>query len=119
MTKVGKHKKKIIILILLVLIVIYTLWSNLTVGTTYYKVSSGKLPKSFDNFKIAHVSDLHNAEYGKNNAKLLRILESEKVDIIVITGDLIDSKRTNIDIAVDFVKKSDGYCTLLLCDRQP
>lgn len=106
MKSVIKRKKKLIILIILALLVIYTLWSNLTVGTTYYKVSSDKLPDAFDNFKIAHVSDLHNAEYGKNNARLQRILESEKPDIIVITGDLVDSKRTDIDMAVDFVKKA-------------
>jgi len=84
----------------------YTAWGNLTVGTTYYDLSFKNLPGTFDGFKIAQISDLHNAEFGKSNSKIISILKSEKPDIISITGDLVDSNRTDIDVAVNFAEEA-------------
>jgi uncharacterized protein len=39
--------------------------------------------------KIAHLSDLHTYGIGQREQKMLAILEQEKPDLIVITGDLI------------------------------
>ena len=39
--------------------------------------------------KIAHLSDLHTYGIGRREQKMLAILEQEKPDLIVITGDLI------------------------------
>lgn len=91
---------------LLMLLSLYTIWGNFTVGTTYYDVYSEKLPDSFDEFKIAQISDLHNREFGEKNLKIIKILKAERPDIIVITGDLVDSSRANIDIAMTFVKQA-------------
>ena len=57
-------------------------------------------------FRIAQVSDLHNAEFGENNAELLKLLSESKPDIIVITGDLIDASHTDAGIALGFVQES-------------
>jgi len=65
-----------------------------------------RLPNSFSGLRIAHVSDLHNAGFGRGNSKLLMKLKAEKPDIIVITGDLADSRRTDIDTAVGFAKEA-------------
>ncbi len=54
--------------------------------TTRYKIISRKLPTAFDGFKIAHVSDLHNREFGN---ELIRAVAEEKPNIIAITGDII------------------------------
>ena len=35
------------------------------------QVKSADLPQSFEGYRIAHVSDLHNTEFGKNNKKLI------------------------------------------------
>lgn len=69
-------------------------------------LSSGRLPASFSGFRIAHVSDLHNAEFGAVNSILLRLLKDSRPDIIVITGDLIDSHRTDVEIALHFAQGS-------------
>jgi uncharacterized protein len=41
--------------------------------------------------KIAHLSDLHTYGIGRREKKMLAILEQEKPDLIVITGDLISA----------------------------
>ena len=69
-------------------------------------ISSSRIPTSFSNFRIAQVSDLHNAEFGEKNSKLLKMLSENTPDIIVITGDLVDSRHTNMDIALDFAKEA-------------
>ena len=71
-----------------------------------YTISSQRLPTAFDGFRIAQVSDLHNAEMGENNEKLLTTLHETKPDIIVLTGDLIDSRKTKVDVALNFAENA-------------
>ncbi len=68
-------------------------------------IESKILPKSFNGYRIIHVSDLHNTEFGEENCRLLGVIASAKPDLIVITGDIIDSRRTRIEIAVNFAEK--------------
>ena len=105
-TKKSKRIVWAIVLILLAVLGAVTIWENLTVGTTYYTILSDRLPASFDGYTIAQISDLHNAEFGQDNSDLVRILEKESPDIIVITGDLVDSNHTDIDTALSFVRQA-------------
>lgn len=84
----------------------WTLWANTALTVTPVTVSSRRVPAGFDRFRIAHLSDLHNAEFGKHNKKLLDLLEKIGPDIIVITGDLVDRRRPNLKIALDFVNEA-------------
>lgn len=103
-----KKKRTLIILaalaVVLLTLIIWVIWSNVTLQLSTYTVNSEILPQNFDGFRIAHVSDLHNAEFGDGNEKLLKLLHESDPDIIAITGDIIDSART--DAAVDFVKEA-------------
>lgn len=101
-------KKKhifVIKLMLLFILVVWTIWGNVTVGITRYTVTSNRLPHSFDGYKIAVVSDLHNAQFGNNNSQLVEKIKKEHPDIIAITGDLVDSNRTDIEIAIQLVSR--------------
>jgi len=40
--------------------------------------------------KIAHVSDLHTSGLGRREQQLLRLLEAEQPDVILITGDTLN-----------------------------
>lgn len=71
-----------------------------------YRISDSSLPDGFSGFRIAQVSDLHNTEFGENNEKLLTLLEDSEPDIIVFTGDMIDSRHTDVDIAVSFAEEA-------------
>ena len=102
------NKKRIIALAvvaaILLALIIWTAWGNTALELNAYTISSERLPEAFDGYRIAHVSDLHNAEMGKSNEKLLDMLREAKPDIIAITGDIIDSRNTDIDIALQFTK---------------
>ena len=107
--KTRKPKKLFVLLCaltVLLTLVIWTVWGNtaLMVNTTI--VSSDRIPAGFSGYRIAQVSDLHNAEFGTGNIKLLQIISENAPDIIVITGDLVDMNHTNIDVALDFAKNA-------------
>lgn len=93
------------LLLILSFLTVWTIWENLTVGTTYYHIESERIPRAFDGYKIAVVSDLHNAEFGKENSQIIKIIEKAKPDMIAITGDFVDSKRLDIDVAITLVQK--------------
>lgn len=91
-----KLSKIHVILIAFALLIIYIacgLYADLK--TTTYDLSSNKLPKSFDGFKIANISDLHCSYFGENQEDLIEAIKEYNPDIIVLTGDIID--ENNID----------------------
>ena len=90
----------------LLFFVIWIFWSNTALELNTYTISSPNLPESFEGYRIAHVSDLHNAEMGEDNEKLLTMLRDAQPDLIAITGDLIDSRNTNVEIALNFVREA-------------
>ena len=77
-------------------------WSNKALEINEHKVMNNQIPESFSGFRIAQVSDLHNAEFGNRNENIRGMLSQCDPDIIVLTGDLIDSRHTDIEIALDF-----------------
>ena len=95
----------IIVAIILVLVV-WIRWGNTALEINEYKIVSNSVPQNFHGFRIAQVSDLHNAEFGEGNSKLLELLSQTEPDIIVLTGDLIDSRQTNIKIALAFAQEA-------------
>ena len=105
----AKRKKFIFLAVaaaVFVALVIWIAWGNTALELNTYTISSSKLPQSFDGYRIAHVSDLHNTEMGKDNEKLLTMLRDADPDMIAITGDLIDSRDTDIEIALQFVREA-------------
>ena len=101
-------KKRIIVFAVVATIllglIIWTAWGNTALELNHYTISSDRLTEAFDGYRIAHVSDLHNTEMGKDNEKLLDMLQEADPDIIAITGDIIDSRNTDIDVALQFTK---------------
>ena len=105
-----KIKKKHIIMLaivtVLILLIIWIAYGNTDLEIYKYNVKSEDIPSEFDNFRIVQISDLHNAEFGENNEKLLLMLKQADADIIAITGDMIDSRNTDIDVAISFAQKA-------------
>ena len=104
-----KKPKKIIlpcVLLILALLIVWTLWGNTALQVSEYHIVSDRIPRGFDGFRIAQISDLHNTEFGEGNNELIERLSRTEPDIIVLTGDLIDSRKTDIDIALDFVRQA-------------
>ena len=101
-----KHLKLCVISSIFFALLVYLIWGNTALTVSNIKISSSRIPIAFSGFRIAQVSDLHNAEFGKDNRKLLELLSESKPDIIAITGDLVDAGHTDIGVALDFAKEA-------------
>lgn len=103
-------KKKIIIFsvvaVLLLGFIAWMIWGNTAITVTEFRVENGDLPENFSGFRICQVSDLHNAEFGENNKRLIDAINNAEPDIIVLTGDLVDRSKTDIDVAVCFAEQA-------------
>ncbi len=107
--KTRKPKKQFVLLCaltVLLALIIWTAWGNTALMVNTITVSSDRIPAGFSGYRIAQVSDLHNAEFGTENSKLLQTISDSTPNIIVITGDLIDMNHTSIDTALDFAKNA-------------
>jgi len=93
---------KILIFFTILIAVAFLAWQNNGIVTTRKSFSNKKLPYSFNGFKIVHISDFHNKNF---HGRLTNKIKAENPDIIVITGDLIDRRKTNLKIATEFVKE--------------
>lgn len=100
------HKKILILILIIIILIPFCLYQNKHLVITTYTYESEKLGADLDGYRIVQISDLHNAEFGKENKKLLETIRSCSPDIIVITGDLVDSNHTNVERAVTFVKEA-------------
>ena len=99
-----QNKKTVLMLSVLVILClgIWTLWGNNALEVNEYEIVSDRIPEAFTGFRIAQVSDLHNKDFGEGDGKLLTLLSQINPDIIVVTGDLIDSRQTDLDVALEF-----------------
>ncbi|MEE1066479.1 MAG: metallophosphoesterase [Acutalibacteraceae bacterium] len=89
--------------VVLIGLVVWVAWGNTALELNTYTITSFRLPENFDGYRIAHISDLHNVQMGEDNGNILSILRQADPDIIAITGDLIDSLNTSLEIALQFV----------------
>ena len=98
------NKKTVLIVSVLVILClgIWTIWGNIALEVNEYEIVSDRIPEAFAGFRIAQVSDLHNKDFGEGYGQLLTLLSEINPDIIVVTGDLIDSRRTDLDVALEF-----------------
>lgn len=94
-----KNNKKIIILtIIILLIVIFLILDYISCNTikeSYYTIESSKIPKEFSNYKIVQLSDLHNKYYGENGERLVDKIKKINPNLIVITGDMVNTGDTD------------------------
>lgn len=85
---------------------LFLLIQNNHIVITQINYKNQEIPKSFDGFTIAHISDLHNKKFLFNQSQLINKTKKSNPDIIVITGDFIDSRRTNLENSMKFVREA-------------
>ena len=106
--KSSKNFKIFILCLFCVVIVFlgYNIIQNQRFEVNEITIKCETLPEDFQGYKIVQVSDLHNTEFGEKNSALLSAIKEQSPDIIVVTGDIVDSRRTNVQIARDFVNNA-------------
>lgn len=105
-----KYIKSAIVLLIVIALLLFCSYQNRHLETTYYTYKAEHLDAEFDGYRIVQISDLHNAKFGKNNQKLVDRIRECEPDMIVLTGDLVDSNHTNVDRAVQFVDEIVKIC---------
>lgn len=79
----------------IVLCIVFSLWQNNALTVTNYRAESNK-PLPQDRLRIVQLSDLHNKWFGNGQARLLTEIRAQTPDLIVCTGDMVDSRRTDL-----------------------
>ncbi len=88
----------------MVFAVIFCLLQNSILSVSEYFYESAKVPAEFDGYRIVQISDLHNAAFGRNNSRLLEKIKELEPDMVVLTGDLVDSSHTDLETAIAFAE---------------
>ena len=105
-----KYIKSAIVLLIVIVLLLFCNFQNKHLETTHYTYEAEQLGVDLDGYRIVQISDLHNAKFGKNNQKLVDRIRECAPDMIVLTGDLVDSNHTNVDRAVQFVNEIVKIC---------
>lgn len=106
--KVRRKKKWKIkyILPIIVGLALFLFWQNNHIVLSEYEYENRELPRAFHGYKILHISDLHNKSFGKGQSYLIKEIEDLDPDIILVTGDLIDRKKYDLEIAMTFINRA-------------
>lgn len=90
---------------MLVILLAFAYVQNNWLEVSHYAYKSPEVPQEFVGFRVGQISDFHNATFGKDNERLLAKIQELEPDIVVLTGDFVDSGHTNIVLSLAFAEK--------------
>lgn len=101
-TKRKKRRALLLAFIIIALLAAELTWSNFAITVSRYEVRS---EKAEGNIRIVALSDLHCRELGSGNRRLLKKIEEEQPDIIVLAGDIFgcDANEKQVERTLAFV----------------
>lgn len=94
------------ILVAWLVLITWIIWGNGALTVEEIVITSKRIPTPFTGFRMVQVSDLHHCSFGEDNQTLLDMIQKAKPDIIVLTGDFVDSRHTDLAVALAFAKQS-------------
>jgi predicted MPP superfamily phosphohydrolase len=94
--------ERLTVLVALFLLVVGLYLGNKLIRISKYEIKSDKIPKEFNNFKIVHLSDFHSNSFIGNTTKIVKKIDDQKPNIVVMTGDMVNK----------YDKKFDGFLEL-------
>ncbi|WP_028562938.1 metallophosphoesterase [Paenibacillus pinihumi] len=102
----SKMIKRILwIAVFVVLAAGFLIFENNALTVTNFNISSAKLPKGAENYTIVQLSDLHSKSFGNGQQRLVSKVQTQHPNLIVITGDLVDSKRYDEETSLTLMKE--------------
>lgn len=112
--KYIKKFKWLLLFCILLSVYIIIGFTRTELEVTEYTYSSTKLPREFDGYKIVHLSDLHHKNFGENQSELIELIKAQEPDLILLTGDIVDKKHTDMSSVENLFKGIEGlapvYC---------
>lgn len=73
---------------------------NFFLKTENYTINSPRIAKSF---KAVLLADLHSASFGKKNEKLIRMIDKESPDLILMAGDMVVKNGKKLCVTKEFL----------------
>jgi predicted MPP superfamily phosphohydrolase len=95
--KKRRHRWPLIAGLLVLLLFVLLLDSRYRLVTSRYELSFASLPQGFDGFRIVSLSDLHGAEFGEENRRLVEKVLALEPDVVFLTGDFVDRNTEKLD----------------------
>jgi hypothetical protein len=92
MSKKQKSKKVYIRIAIPIILILLMLWSWVPVTE---RISLDLIDGDSEEIRIALITDLHSCYYGKNQNWLVRRIEKEKPDIVILGGDILDNRLSD------------------------
>ena len=108
MKKLSKKQKITAVLLTLVFLIpfsVYCTYQNNMLTVSEYEIADERLPESFDGFTVVQISDFHNPRSDFLKESVLEETKRLSPDIIVLTGDFIDSRRPKPEISLEFAEE--------------
>lgn len=84
---------------------LWTVWNNKRVKLTHHEIKNKKISSAMSGCTIVHISDFHNTLFGENHQKLVDKIRITTPDLIAVTGDLLDSRTTKMEVAISFIEE--------------
>ncbi len=117
---VIKIKKSFLIIFIIILLILIFVLINVILNFSYfvntYTIEDSKIPNNFNGFKIVQLSDIHSIRNEKKLNTLLKKIKKQEPDIIVLTGDFIDSGYYIDSYNKNLMNNSDEVCDKLTVD---
>lgn len=88
------------IAVFLFLWLLYGYSMNFFLKKETYTVESSAVSKPF---KAVLLADLHSASFGKKNEKLIRMIDKESPDLILVAGDMVVKNAKNLSVTKEFL----------------
>ena len=76
--------------------------SKYSLVVAQYVVSGENLKNTF---RIIQITDLHNSQFGNSNESLLKKVAAEHPDLILLTGDLLNSDEQDTSVALELIRE--------------
>ena len=98
----GKKRLLAVLLAIVVVIAWGLIRSKYSLDLSNYVLSSPKLTAPI---RVVQLTDLHNSEFGENNERLVRMVQKQSPDLIFMTGDMLNGREDETEIAVSLVRR--------------
>ncbi len=76
-----------------ILVAVFLWWNNATLVVKQFDPAFPTLPPGFDGCRVVVLSDLHSAQFGRDNETLLETVAEQSPEYIFLVGDLLDQYR--------------------------
>lgn len=100
-----KRKRRIWPILLVVLLLLLAVFLYYYISSLFLTVSSYTVEATVtEPIRIVQLTDLHNAQFGEQNSKLVSLVKDQAPDLIVMTGDMLNRDDPNTVIVEQLIR---------------